>query len=187
MQIWGTHPSLILLILPLISDYLYDCWNLWEFSLLFNVSWILYSDMGTESWHQYQTAWGYRLPNLPIREVPKSILSPPFFYASWQQIPILVIGVRGGIAGLPPRPFLTPQPSRWFQGQRPWKFEQMFAKIWLKFGQHPPLSYFTAQHLPPPAELKQASNMLCKSELLKSKTLRGPSQNWEKGEEKAGE
>ena len=27
-------------------------------------------------------------------------------------------------------------------------------------GQTPPLSYFTAQHLPPPAELKQASKML---------------------------
>ena len=29
-----------------------------------------------------------------------------------------------------------------------------------KTGPTPPLSYFTAQHLPPPAELKQASKML---------------------------
>ena len=29
-----------------------------------------------------------------------------------------------------------------------------------KIVRHPPLGYFIAQHLPPPAELKQASNML---------------------------
>ena len=44
---------------------------LWELSLLPMFIGQLYFDMGTESWHQYQTRWGY--------EVPKSILSPPLF------------------------------------------------------------------------------------------------------------